>query len=125
MENSLKLKQWIASNKTNCFKIKKLVWHKKFDLTIHDYMVEVHIDEKIYIGRGTDKDKDEDEDEDTAICKSFAEAFERYCVKKLKLPNTNGCAAHFDADICKSKALNELIERDCFLYKYMKMKLLI
>lgn len=113
MEDSLKLKTWILSQKSTEIKIKELTWVKKFNLPLYDYMVEVFYDNKLHVGRGTD------EVEDVAICKAFGEAFERYCVKKLKLPNTNGCAVHFDENVCKSKALDELIERDCFLYKFI------
>lgn len=113
MENSLELKKWISTNMPSDFKLKQLVWHKKYNLPIYDYMVEVNVGHNKIIGRGTDRD------EDVAICKSVSEAFERYCVYRLKLPNSNGCAAHFDEFACKSIALNELIERDCFLYKFI------
>lgn len=114
MENSLKFKNWIFQKaKSGQLKIAKLNWPQKYGLRIYDYMVECDTAYSKISGRGTDTN------EDQAIFKAVAETYERYMRRKFKLNNTNGCAAHIDESLCKEKAKAELIERDCFLFKFI------
>lgn len=115
MENSLKLKKWIlASAQKGLLQISKVTWPHDFNLHIHDYVVEIEYEDSKIIGQGSSLDAD------TAICKATSEAFERYVVAKRGIDNSNGCSAHFKLAEAKEKAKLELLERDSFLFKYIK-----
>lgn len=116
MENSLNLyKSWIFNSAKNSnIKISELSWPAKFGLALKDYIVQVKVEGRDFIGHGTDVDSD------LAILKAMSEAYERYCVTLLELKNSNGCAAHVNFENAKEAALLELIERDCFLVNFIK-----
>lgn len=115
MENSLDLyKKWIFNAaKSKKILISQLDWPSRLGIEIKDYIVQVVLDGEIFVGHGSDVDSD------LAILKATSEAYERYCVTSLKLKNSNGCAAHTSLEEAKEKSLLELIERDCFLVKFI------
>ena len=115
MENTLKkYKEWILKAvSSSTFNVVKLNWPDKLGLNLFDYSIDVTIDNIIFSGRGSDVV------EDIALCKAMSETYERFCVYIYCLKNTNGCAAHYDLEIAKNNAIEELVERDCFLFKYI------
>ena len=114
MENSLAFKRWILERaEKGLIEISKVSWPQRLGLQIQDYAASVKVGNEVFTGHGTSTDAD------TAISKAVAETFERYKVWKLRLNTSNGCSAHPSEKESRERARFELLERDCFLYKYI------
>ncbi|GEM_PF-5176342 len=87
-------------------------WPTKIGLDLFDLEVQITIDSKVYIGRGSDKNSNR------AFVKAGAEAIERYLCCKNKI-STSGVALHYDEALAREGALLELLERDAFFCHYL------
>jgi len=105
--------EWILSNsETLSLQVEDLQWIRKSFPGIHDMSVRIQILGKPYEGRGHATTKD------VAVQKALAEAIERaMCLQHLD--TTNGVAAHYDLELAKKNARNELLERDLFLSHFL------
>lgn len=110
MANIQILKNWATDNlsQSNCT-IKNLNWVDDYKLEFTDVHLEIVLEDRTYIGRGSDLIPD------IAIYKALSESIERYALSKLNFKNSNGLACHYDLEKSKSNALNEKIERHLFL----------
>lgn len=107
------LNAWILDNTdTLSLQVEDLQWIRNSFPGIQDMSVKIQIQGKPYEGRGHATTKD------VAVQKALAEAVERaMCLQHLE--STNGVAAHYDLELAKKNALNELLERDLFLSHFL------
>ncbi len=105
---------WILENSEKInLKITEYLWPADFYPELSDLSAEISIENKTFIGRGSDLDIN------TATRKAVVEAIERACAFFDGKRNSNGVAAHPIKDLAKKNATFELIERDAFLCHFL------
>jgi len=112
---AVSLEKWIYENadKLN-LKVVSYTWPRYFGLNYFDISVSMIHEKKKYIGRGTALD------EQNALLKASVECIERiFCA--FNKTSSNGVAAHYNKNIAKKNALNELLERDSFFCSYLTL----
>lgn len=113
MAHCKKLNKWFLDHASKLdLKIGKGEWISKWCPGHFDFKAEISINESTFIGRGVDSNMD------IAFSKACVEAMERAVCFEHNL-RSSGVAGHFDRDLAKENAKNELIERDAFLCHYL------
>ncbi len=114
MDDGKRIITWFL-NKKKCLnlKIKSYDWCTDFLPGYFDYSVEINFENESYTGRGTANS------EELALTKAMAETIERTLIKFNKLDTSNGVAVHFDQELAKNSAKNELLERDSFFCHFL------
>ncbi len=114
MADSKRVANWLRKNEdTLNLRVTEVSSIQNFLPTYDDIKVEILINKKNYVGRGTAKNFD------LSFAKAFSEACERATADYNQLRTSNGIAAHINKTACINNARQELVERHVFLIHFL------